>query len=145
MSRKVSVGLSIIFLCLMTALSFTACSSNQEFIDFADIAAENYLIAANDQDFDAFSKDLSNEMKELLPEAEFLVFADQIEGLIGNYIKGSKKFLKTEKESGYIAVLYKADYSEEPAGVEVRIVLQKIDGVIKIAGSFFNSPKLRGE
>lgn len=145
MTKKISVRLSIIFLCLIMILPFTSCSADQEFVDFADIAAENYLISVNDQDFDAFSKDLSNEMKEALPEAEFMLFADQIEGLIGKYIEGSKKFIKTEKESGYIAVLYDADYSDEPAGVEVRIVLQKVDGIIQIAGSFFNSPKLRGE
>jgi len=127
---------------------FSGCSQNdayQEFIDFAEVAAENYLIAINNQDFDAFSKNLSEEMKEVLPEAEFLNFTDQIEGVIGNYIEGSKNFKKTEKESGYIAVIYDAKYSNEPAGVEVRIVLQKVDGIIQIAGSFFNSPKLRGE
>jgi len=132
----------------MMIFPFAGCSqdnNDQEFIDFADIAAENYLIAVNNRDFDAFSKNLSTEMKELLPEAEFLNFVDQIEGIIGTYVGGSIDFTKTEKESGYIAVIYNAKYTNEPAGVEVRIVLQKVDGIIQIAGSFFNSPKLRGE
>ena len=84
-------------------------------------------------------------MKEILPEAEFLNFVDQIEGIIGNYVEGSKDFKKTERESGYITIVYNAKYSDEPAGVEVRISLQKVNNNIQIAGSWFNSPKLRGE
>ncbi|MCD4670415.1 MAG: DUF3887 domain-containing protein [Actinomycetia bacterium] len=147
MSKKISIKISIIFLCLMI-IPFSGCSSgdaDKEFIDFAEIAAEDYLIAVNNRDFETFSKNLSKEMKEALPEAEFLSFVDQIEEIIGNYVESSKNFKKTEKESGYIAVIYNAKYTDEPAGVEVRIVLQKVDGEIKIAGSFLNSPKLRGE
>jgi uncharacterized protein DUF3887 len=148
MVKKISAKISILFLCLMMIFSFAGCSqndANQEFIDFADTAAEDYLIAVNNRDFDTFSKNLSKEMKEALPEAEFLNFVGQIEGIVGNYVEGSRNFIKTEKESGYIAVIYNAEYTNEPAGVEVRIVLQKIDDIIQIAGSFFNSPKLRGE
>jgi len=148
MAKKISIKIPIIFLCLIMMIPFTSCSSgdaDKEFIDFAETAAEDYLIAVNNRDFNTFSKNLSKEMKEALPEAEFLNFVDQIEGIIGNYIEGSKVFKKTEKESGYIAIIYNAEYTDEPAGVEVRIVLQKIDGEIEIAGSLFNSPKLRGE
>lgn len=148
MFKKISVKISILFLCIMIIFPFAGCSQNdsdQEFIIFSETASENYLIAVNNRDFDAFSKNLSNEMKELLPEAEFLNLVNQIEGIIGNYIEGSRDFTKTEKESGYITIVYNAKYTNEPAGVEVRIVLQKVDGIIQIAGSFFNSPKLRGE
>ncbi|MCD4670663.1 MAG: DUF3887 domain-containing protein [Actinomycetia bacterium] len=149
MAKKISIKISLIFLCFMMMIPFAGCSSgdaDKEFIDFAEIAAEDYLIAVNNRDFNAFSKNLSKEMKELLPEAEFLNFVNhQIEGIIGNYVENSKDFIKTEKESGYIWVIYNAKYTDEPAGVEVKIVLQKVDGEIKIAGSWFDSPKLRGE
>ena len=148
MAKKISIKISIIFLCLMMMIPFIGCSSgdaDKEFIDFAEIAAEEYLIAVNNRDFEVFSKNLSKEMKEVLPEAEFLNFVDQIEGIIGNYVEGSKDFKKTEKESGCITIVYNAEYSDEPAGVEVRISLQKVDDNIQIAGSWFNSPKLRGE
>ena len=98
MAKKISIKISLIFLCLMMMILFTGCSSgdaDKEFIDFAEIAAEDYLIAINNQDFEVFSKNLSKEMKEMLPEAEFLNFVDQIEGIIGNYVEGSKDFKKT--------------------------------------------------
>ena len=84
-------------------------------------------------------------MEEELPEAEFIKFADQVEEMIGKYVGDSKKFVKVEKQSGYISVIYNTEYTEEPAGVIFTLTLQKVDGVIKIAGSWFNSPKLRGE
>lgn len=129
----------------MMMIPFAGCSADKEFIDFAEIAAEDYLIAMNDRDFEVFSKNLSKEMKEALPEVKFINFADQIEGLVGNYIEGSKDFEKTEKGSGYITIIYNAEYSNEPAGVTVRIALQKVDDNIQIAGSWFYSPKLSGE
>lgn len=57
MVKKISVKISIIFLCFIMIFLFSGCSNNdayQEFIDFAEVAAENYLIAINNQDFDAF-------------------------------------------------------------------------------------------
>ena len=73
MVKKITVKISIIFLCLIMIFLFAGCSQNdadQEFIDFAEVATENYLISINNQNFDAFSKNLSKEMKEVLPEAE---------------------------------------------------------------------------
>jgi len=41
---------------------------DQEYIDFADTAAEQYLISINEKDFESFSEHLGTEMKEALPE-----------------------------------------------------------------------------
>ena len=140
---------SIIIILTLAAGVFVVagCSSStdQEFIDFADTAAEEYLVSANNRDFESFSKHLGKEMEEALPEEEFLKFADQIEEIIGNYVEGSKEFVKVEKQSGYINVIYNTEYTEEPAGVIFTLTLQKVDGEIRIGGSWFNSPKLRGE
>ena len=76
---------------------------------------------------------------------ENLKFADQIEGIIGTYEPGSKKLVQTAKESGYIVIVYNARYTGESSDVEVRITLQKVDDKIEIAGSWFDSPILRGE
>ena len=144
--RKITV--LVIFILSASLLAASGCSSaeaDREYIDFAEDAAEEYLVAANNRDFPAFSAHLSKEMEAALPEAEFLKFAGQMEAMIGKYIEGSKEFVKLEKKSGYIIIVYDTEYTDEPAGVEFRLTLQKVEGEIKIAGSWFNSPKLRGE
>ena len=140
----------IILILIVAAAVFTVagCSSgdtDREYIDFAETAAEEYLVATNNRDFETFSKNLSVEMAEALPEAAFMEFADWVEDIIGKYVQGSKEFVKVEKQSGYISVIYNTEYTDEPSGVIFTLTLQKVDGVIKIAGSWFNSPKLRGE
>jgi len=65
--------------------------------------------------------------------------------MIGDYIPGSKEFVKTIKENGFTSVAYNAEHTEEPAGVKVKIVIRKVNNDMKIAGSWFDSPKLRGK
>ena len=148
MIKKNSFKWSLIVICLILVLPVIGCSAklvDQEYTDFSEQAAENYLIAVNNRDFNSFSKDLSKEMKEALPEEAFYEFSDQMKDLIGTYESGSKKLIQTAKKSGYIIAVYNAKYTGESSDVEVRITLQKVDDKIVIAGSWFNSPILRGE
>jgi len=138
----------LLLVCLVFILPVIGCSANQvdqEYIDFSARASENYLIAINNRDFNSFSQNLNKDMKEALPKEEFLSFADQVEEIIGTYEPGSKKLDQTKKDSGYIVVVYNAKYTGEPEDVVVTISLQKTGDKIEIAGSWFNSPKLRGE
>lgn len=142
------IKLFLFLICLVLALLVIGCSANlvdQEYIDFSARASEDYLIAINNRDFDSFSQNLNKDMKEALPEEEFLSFADQIESIIGTYEPGSKKLDQTKKDSGYIVIVYNARFTGEPEDVVVTISLQKTNNKIEIAGFWFNSPKLRGE
>ncbi len=142
------IKLFLLLICLVLALPVIGCSANQvdqEYIDFSARASEEYLIAINNRDFDSFSQNLNKDMKEALPEEEFLSFADQIESIIGTYEPGSKKLDQTKKDSGFIVIVYNARFTGEPEDVVVTISLQKTNDKIEIAGSWFNSPKLRGE
>lgn len=148
MTNNKTIKLFLLMVCLVFILPVIGCSANQvdqEYIDFSVRASEDYLIAINNRDFDSFSQNLSKEMKEAFPEEEFLSFADQIEGIIGIYEPGSKKLDQAKKESGYILIAYNARYSGETEDVVVTISFQKTSNKIEIAGSWFNSPKLRGE
>jgi len=138
----------LILMIAASILLISGCSTSpadQEFIDFADASAEEYLVSINEADYETFSKHLGKEMMEELTEENFYAFADQVEGIVGNYVEESKEFSKIQKESGYISVIYDTEYTEEPEGVIFTLVLQKVDGQIKISGSWFDSPKLRGE
>ena len=148
MTNKKTIKFFLFLICLFLILPAIGCSANQtdqEYIDFSARASEDYLIAINNRDFNSFSKNLNKDMKEALPEEKFLSFADQIEGIIGTYEPGSKKLDRTTKDSGYIVIVYNARFTGEPEDVAVTISLQKTDNKIEIAGSWFNSPKLRGE
>lgn len=65
--------------------------------------------------------------------------------MIGDQVPGSKEFVKTIKESSFISVAYNAEHTEKPASEEVKIVIRKVDNDMKIAGSWFDSQKLRGK
>ena len=148
MIKRISIKWFLLLICLSLVLPVISCSANQidqEYIDFSARASEDYLIAVNNRDFNSFSENLSKEMKDILSEEEFLKFADQIEGIIGVYEPGSKVFVSSEKKGGYIVIVYNASYTEESEDVIVTISLQKANDKIEIAGSFFSSPKLRGE
>ena len=148
MINNKTIKLFLLLICLALIFPLIGCSANkvdQEYIDFSARAAEDYLIAINNRDFDSFSRNLNKDMEEVLPEEEFLSFADQIEGIIGTYEPGSKKLDQVKKDSGYIVIVYNARYTGETEDVAVTISLQKVDDKIEIAGSWFSSPKLRGE
>jgi len=105
MINNKTIRLLLLLICLVLVLPVIGCSANQvdqEYIDFSARASENYLIAINNRDFNSFSRDLNKDMKEALPEEEFLIFADQIEEIIGTYEPGSKKLDQTKKDSGYM-------------------------------------------
>ncbi len=142
------IKLLLFLICLLVIVPVIGCTASQigqEYIDFSARATEDYLIAINNRDFSSFSKNLNKDMEEASPEEEFLTFVDQIEGLIGTYEPGSKKLDQTKKDSGYIVITYNARYTGESEEVIVTISLQKTGDKIEIAGSWFNSPKLRGE
>jgi len=146
LSRTAAVLLILVIAASILLISGCSTSpADQEFIDFADASAEEYLVSINEADYETFSKHLGKEMMEELTEENFYAFADQVEGIVGNYVEESKEFSKIQKESGYISVIYDTEYTEEPEGVIFTLVLQKVDGQIKISGSWFDSPKLRGE
>jgi len=146
LSRTAAVLLILVIAASILLISGCSTSpADQEFIDFADASAEEYLVSINKADYETFSKHLGKEMMEELTEENFYAFADQVEGIVGNYVEESKEFSKIQKESGYISVIYDTEYTEEPEGVIFTLVLQKVDGQIKISGSWFDSPKLRGE
>ena len=143
MRRNITKLLLVLISIVLFAASGCSVGQDEDIIKFTDSAAENYLTATNNEDYAKFSMDLDEEMKKALPEDKFLEFTSQIKGIIGDYVPGSKKFVKTKKEGGFTSVIYNAEYTEEPAGVEVKIVISKVNNEMKISGSWFNSPKLR--
>lgn len=111
--------------------------------EYADPMTENLLIGRNERNYEKYSKDFSEEMKKAVSSDKFLESCDLIEGKIGKYIENSKKFSLATKQNKYIIVTYKAKFANETGDVTVRIVFEEIQGVMKISGEWYDSPKLR--
>ncbi|NBI07772.1 hypothetical protein [Senegalia massiliensis] len=109
---------------------------------WADDIVENFLISIDKKDYESFSKDFSENMKEQLNESMFKEQVLLISELIGDYIKGSKELLTTEEvDENNIKLIYSSDYSNEKNEVIVTTVFNKESQLIE--GLFINSEKIQ--
>lgn len=109
---------------------------------YSDPMTENLLLAIESGNYTEFSRDFDDAMKNALTLANFQQLATQFDSKIGNYIPGSKAFIKGERTGNFIIAYYKAEYTNEPAGVTVKVVFTSGNGPAKITGLWFSSPKL---
>lgn len=109
---------------------------------YADPMTENLLLAIENGDYTAFSRDFDDAMKNALNLANFQQLKSQFDSKIGDYVNGSKTFIRGERTGNYIMAYYKANYTNEPAGVTVKVVFTSGNGPAKITGLWFSSPKL---
>jgi biopolymer transport protein ExbD len=135
-------------LLLITMLLAPACtgktSPNLPEPDYAGQMAENILLAINGGDYSAFSMDFDASMIKALPAESFKAqFSQGIQGKIGNYVPGSKRFFQASSQAQFTTVVYYAVYSGDPGAVLVQISFKMVEGKPLVSGLFFNSPKLR--
>lgn len=139
---KIKIIIFLISLFIILNLSCSKIDVN-EVREYADPMTENLLIGRNEKNYEKYSKDFSDKMKEAVSEDKFLESIDLIEGKIGKYIENSKKFDSVTKNNNYIIVTYKAKFTNESNNVTVRTVFEDVNGEMKISGEFYDSPKLR--
>ena len=139
---KIKIIIFLISLIITLNLSCSKIDVN-EVREYADPMTENLLIGRNEKNYEKYSKDFSDKMKEAVSEEKFLESIDLIEGKIGKYIENSKKFDSVTKNNNYIIVTYKAKFTNESNNVTVRTVFEDVNGEMKISGEFYDSPKLR--
>ena len=108
---------------------------------YADLVTEQILVAMNGSDYASYSEDFDQTMKNAMPEAVFNETNAMITSKIGDYV--SKEFWKVESKDQYTIVHYKAEFTDEPTDVAIRIVFQEINGEMKVSGLWFDSPELR--
>ncbi|ACA59272.1 conserved hypothetical protein [Candidatus Desulforudis audaxviator MP104C] len=136
-----------VLLVMVLALALLAGCGRGETVDvdqvrsYADPMAENILQAFNDDDYDRFFKDFSQtEKRAAPPEPEFLETNEQIKNRIGDYV--SKEYWQNEAKDGLVTVFYRAKFTGED-DVLVRAIFREVDGEMKVAGFWLDSPKLR--
>ncbi len=141
MNKKILI---LIAFAVALTFIFPGCRASEEIMAFADDAAENYLISINGQDYESYARDLDDTMKRAVPEEEFLDFSSYLKDTIGYYEPGSKEHSYNIVQKGMDVIVYRAGYTDEEGEVEVKIVITgSRDGIYKVSGSWFDSPKLR--
>lgn len=108
---------------------------------YADPMAENILASIELEDFASFTRNMDAAMKAAYTPEELAKLHSLLQGKVGDY--GSKTFVKAERSGDFIITYYKASYSNEPAGVTVRVVFSvNTGGPALVSGLWFSSPKL---
>lgn len=109
---------------------------------YSDPMTENLLLAIENGNYTEFSRDFDDAMRNALNLASFQQLRSQFDSKIGHYVGGSKAFIRGERTGGYTIAYYMANYTNEPAGVTVKVVFTSGNGPAKITGLWFSSPKL---
>lgn len=134
-----------LILLLIGIILLTSCGKKKLDISqvrgYSDSIVENILEAVNEDDYEKYSADFNDTMKDALTKDVFISQNKIVKNKIGSYV--SKDFGMAQREKDYIVVLYKAKFTKEPKDVIVKIVYENNNGNIKVAGLFFDSPNLR--
>jgi hypothetical protein len=142
-TKKFLIFLSVLFALLL----FAGCAKHfteNEVKGFAQPITENLLTGFNEENYARFSQDFDEAMLKGIQESAFANLLSQIKGKIGNYVGGSIKFSTAYQQDSYIVVIYNATFTEETSDVTITISLEQVNGEYKVAGLYFNSPKLGG-
>jgi len=135
--KKVLVVLAIL---LIAGVVLTGCSGKalkESDVAFADGMVENVLIAENEENYEMWAKDMSDEMIKGISDKDKFeeVIIKPVRGKIGNYIPNSKKFVKAVESKGVVAVYYSVDF-EKKNGVQLKFVFGDVNGEKKIVGEW---------
>ncbi|MFH1016394.1 MAG: DUF3887 domain-containing protein [Chloroflexota bacterium] len=140
MPTLVRAGYGILAM-IVVMVALAACGDASE-PDYASDIAENILTAINDDNYDQYSELFTAEMKDKMAEKVVREINSVIKLEIGAY--EFKEFWKAENTGLYTTVYYRARFTNEPEDVIVKVVFQKIEGKVYVAGLWLDSPKLRG-
>jgi len=126
--------------CSSNALSSTSTSVVKT---YDDNMVKNILVSLGKNDYDGFSADFDNSLKNILTRAVFDQLHNQVTSNLGEY--QSMISVSTAVQGANTTVLYLAQYTAEPAGVAVTVIFQAANGTNYIHGVNLDSPKLRGQ
>ena len=140
---KVMAGVTVLIISVMVMVGCGDSGKSEE-PEYAGAIAEKILQAINSGDYIPYSEHFDAQMRKQIPEDLFLKSRDLIRGRIGDYI--SKEYVDAQiVDEIYIAVIYKAKFSDEPADVQVTVTFIETDAGPLVAGLYFVSPKLQGQ
>ena len=139
----------LLVVCLLLAIAAAACrpgvseirgAERDVVLAYADPIADGLLQGLNDNDYQTYSRDFDEAMRKALPESKLPQNREAIVSKIGLYVSREPQQVLTQGQ--FTTVIYEAKFEEED-GVEVKVVFREVGGENRVAGLWFNSPKLR--
>jgi hypothetical protein len=139
---KSKIPTALLLVTLVTTLFLASCQppkpavlSNDQVVQVVD----NTLKAITAGDYQSFTQDFSDAMKNTFTEAQFTSLADMLKNASGNYVSCADSQPALSNNQGYAVYRLTCKYDLE--GVIVTVTF-KVDGD-KIEGFFFDSTNLR--
>jgi hypothetical protein len=141
-SMKNKISTTLLSVVLVTALFLAACQppktaslSNDQVVQVVD----NTLNAITAGNYQAFTRDFSDEMKNTFTEAQFTSLVDLLGNASGKYVSCADSDPDISNNQGY--AVYRLNCTFELERVMVTVTF-KVDGD-KVEGLFFDSTNLR--
>jgi hypothetical protein len=139
---KSKIPTALLIVTIVTTLFLTSCQppkpaalSNDQVVQVVD----NTLKAIDAGDYQSFTQDFSDDMKNAFTEAKFTSLADMLQNASGNYVSYAGSEPELSNNQGYAIYRLACKYDLESVMVTVTF---KVDGD-KIEGLFFDSTNLR--
>ncbi len=107
----------------------------------ADPIAEGMLVALDTGEYSLFMEHMDSTMTGIHNKSVFNELSSWVTTTLDNYT--SKEFWKAENTQGFVQAFYMANYTDEPAGVVVLVVLTGTGEDAEVSGLWFDSPKIR--
>ena len=132
------------FTLLFLAAITLGCGSQQIEVkepEYANPIVETALRSISDGDYLTHAELFTPETRAQMPESVFRQGHELIMSKVGSYV--DKEFFNVEEQGKYVIVFYQARFTEETNNVTVKAVFESVDGEMKLAGFWLDSPKLR--
>ncbi len=147
MSTRFYLKTFIAVLALSLLLILPACNSAKKItgeaadqvVAYADPMADNVIQGLETGDYQTFSENFTQDLKDALPQSSFESMAQTFESKLGSY--QSREVSSVEELQGNIAVVYTLTYSQADA-VTMRLVTTS-SAPHQVGGLWFNAPELR--
>lgn len=131
------------FTVVVAILCFTAQSISAEVIGktdkevqtIAEPILDNILESFETNDYNKYSKDFDDTLKETITEERFLEIARQIDNSIGNYKE--KNYLGFLTKGRMTLILWKAKFDKTQDDVLIKLVMSKRGGRYLVTGLWF--------
>jgi hypothetical protein len=135
--RKTKIWLTLIPVLLLLLAGCNPAEPSALADDEVLTLATRLLVSIDDNNYNVFIADFSEEMLATFPESEFINLRDMIQGASGNFVSADELELTNNQE--YAVYRIRCSYSLED--VMVTLVF-KVDGT-QVEGLYFDSTNLR--
>jgi hypothetical protein len=135
MNKKIKFVIPAILLFALFSflISATGCS---KVTSYSTPMTLNLLNSINSGNYEDFSKDFDEALKQAIPKESFPDLVSQLKGKYGTYKENSLKFKGFNYVNGVNTVDYTADFTNVNS-VAVQVVFTKINEQMKISGLWF--------